>query len=60
VAQEAHSYSAQAQLEACVIPGSGHAISLALNHDLQVADTVAWSQGFVEHSAGGQLPRNCS
>ena len=60
VAQEAAFYSAQAHLEACVIPGSGHDISLALNHDLQVADTVAWSQGFLGHGGGGPLPRNCS
>jgi hypothetical protein len=58
VAQEAPQYSGQAHLEACVIPGSGHDISLALNHNLQVADTMAWSQAFVEHRANRQVPRN--
>jgi pimeloyl-ACP methyl ester carboxylesterase len=59
VAQETPYYSPQAQLQACVIPGSGHDISLALNHNLQVADTVAWTHAFVEHTASPKLPRNC-
>ena len=30
-----------------MIPYSNHYISLSLNHYLQVADTVAWSEAFV-------------
>ena len=69
VAQEASFYSPQAQLQACVIPGSGHDVSLALNHGLQVADTVAWSEAFVgqrwsaqpdSHGSGERLPGNCA
>jgi hypothetical protein len=60
VAQEAPYYSPQAQLQACVIPGSGHDISLALNHDLQVSDTVTWTHTVVDRTAGAELPRNCS
>jgi pimeloyl-ACP methyl ester carboxylesterase len=68
VAQEAPFYSPQAQLHACVIPGSGHDISLALNHRLQVADTVAWSEAFAGQRRpaptsghrGEHLPGNCA
>jgi pimeloyl-ACP methyl ester carboxylesterase len=68
-AQEAPFYSPQAQLRACVIPGSGHDVSLALNHGLQIADAVAWSQAFVVQGRPGlpgnhhpyrHLPPNCS
>jgi pimeloyl-ACP methyl ester carboxylesterase len=61
-AQEAPYYSARAELHACVVPGSGHDISLALNHGLQVADTVAWSRAFVGQFSrgGGHLPSDCS
>jgi pimeloyl-ACP methyl ester carboxylesterase len=45
--EEAPWYSAAAQLRACVIPGSGHSINLALNHDLEEADVVAWSYEYV-------------
>jgi hypothetical protein len=30
-----------------IVPDSGHDISLAVNHQLQVADAVAWSSAFV-------------
>ncbi len=69
VAQEAPFYSPQAQLQACVIPGSGHDVSLALNHGLQVADMVAWSEAFVgqrwpaqpdNQGSGERLPGNCA
>jgi pimeloyl-ACP methyl ester carboxylesterase len=46
--QEALYYSRQARLHACVIPGAGHNLNLTLNHDLQVADVVAWSVMFVD------------
>jgi pimeloyl-ACP methyl ester carboxylesterase len=47
--QEAPHYSAQAELQACVVPNSGHSISFhrppAPNQ--QEADAVAWSHHFV-------------
>jgi pimeloyl-ACP methyl ester carboxylesterase len=46
-AQEARFYSPQAHFQACLVPGSGHDISLALNNELQVQDAVAWSDTFV-------------
>jgi hypothetical protein len=45
--QDAPFYSPQARIHACVIPFSGHDVSLALNHRLQAVDTVAWSSAFV-------------
>jgi hypothetical protein len=45
--QDAPFYSPQARLHACVVPDSGHDLSLAVNHRLQVADAVAWSLAFV-------------
>jgi pimeloyl-ACP methyl ester carboxylesterase len=45
--QEVQFYSPQARIHACVVPTSGHALSLAVNHELQAADTVAWSSAFV-------------
>jgi hypothetical protein len=63
VAQEAPFYSPPAQILACVVPGSGHDISLAWNHRLQVEDAVAWSVAFVGQAgiAGDRndLPSNC-
>jgi pimeloyl-ACP methyl ester carboxylesterase len=59
VAQEAPYYSPRAQLQACVVPGAGHDLSLALNHELQVRDAVAWSTAYVDHQGNG-LPRYCS
>jgi hypothetical protein len=62
-AHEAPYYSPQAQIHACVVPGSGHDISLALNHQLQVEDAVAWSYTYVSHhldeASDNDLPRNC-
>jgi pimeloyl-ACP methyl ester carboxylesterase len=68
-AQEAPHCAPEAQIHGCVISGSGHSISLALNHRLQVEDTVAWSFAYVgkrgsdDHSTGdrahGRLPRRC-
>jgi pimeloyl-ACP methyl ester carboxylesterase len=67
--QEAPFYSAQAHIHACVVPGSGHDISLALNHGLQVRDAVAWSRAYVGRAHVGKksrfvknsqaLPQNC-
>ena len=45
--QESPFYSPQARIRACVVPGAGHDLSLALNHRKQVADAVAWSSAFV-------------
>jgi len=62
VAQEAPFYSAEARISACVIPGSGHAISLSPNHRLQALDAVAWSYAFIGQSGqstGRELPSNC-
>ena len=62
-AQEAPFYSPEAHIHGCVIPGSGHDISLALNNWLQVDDSVRWSNAYVGTGAGrhdhGALPRNC-
>ena len=60
-------YSPEAKIYACVVPGSGHDISLALNHEIQVADSVLRSIGFVgqrgfdkddDGSASRRLPQN--
>lgn len=62
-AQEAPFYAPQAQFHACAIPGSGHDISLALNHGVEARDAIAWSDSFVTHHGpdrGGQpLPPDC-
>jgi pimeloyl-ACP methyl ester carboxylesterase len=66
--QEQPFYSPEAKLHACVVPGSGHDLSLALNHEVQVRDSVAWSlafvgqRGFAEDNGrdASRLPENCS
>ncbi|MBV9336196.1 MAG: alpha/beta fold hydrolase, partial [Solirubrobacterales bacterium] len=62
-AQEAPFYSPEAHIHGCVIPGSGHDISLALNNWLQVDDAVRWSNAYVGTGRGRRdndgLPRNC-
>ena len=58
-AQEAPFYSPQAQIHACVIPGSGHDISLALNGGFQAGDAIAWSDKYVTHHRAGRLPLDC-
>jgi hypothetical protein len=62
-AQEAPFYSPQVQIHGCVIPGSGHDISLALNNWLQVADATRWSNAYIGRGSGTRdrdgLPRNC-
>jgi len=45
--EDAPFYSPEARIHACVVPGAGHDISFAVNHQLQVADAVAWSHAFV-------------
>jgi hypothetical protein len=50
VQEEALDYSPPAHLQACSVSGSGHSISLHLNHQLQVKDAVAWSKAFVGQS----------
>ena len=40
-------YSPQARIHACVVPFSGHVVSLSINHRLQAADAVAWSSAFI-------------
>jgi hypothetical protein len=46
-AQEAPFYSPEARIHACVVPGSGPPLSLALTHETQVADAVAESYAYV-------------
>jgi pimeloyl-ACP methyl ester carboxylesterase len=63
--QETPFYSAQARLRACVVPNSGHDITLALNHVLEEADAVAWSYEYIGQTPLGtikshQLPPDCS
>ena len=45
--QEEPFYSRDARIHGCIVPGSGHDMSLAINHELQVADAAAWSAAFV-------------
>jgi len=54
--QEAPFYSPQARIHGCVVPDSGHSMSLAINNRLQAADAVAWSSAFVgqQDSAGSE------
>ena len=63
VAQEAPFYSPEANIHGCVIPGSGHDISLALNNRMQVDDAVRWSNAYVgtgrDWRDNDGLPRNC-
>jgi pimeloyl-ACP methyl ester carboxylesterase len=47
VTQEAPFYSHEARLHACVVPDSGHDLSLAVDHQIQTADAIAWSFTFV-------------
>ena len=63
--EEAPFYSPSAQLRACVVPGSGHDINLALNHDLEEADAIVWSYEYVGQRgvppvATRTLPPDCS
>jgi pimeloyl-ACP methyl ester carboxylesterase len=62
-AQEAPFYSPEAHIHACVIPGSGHDISLSPNNSLQADDSVRWSNAYVGTRGGSRdhdaLPRNC-
>src|SRR5262249_54429565 len=67
-AQEAAFYSPDAHIHGCLIPGSGHDISLARNNVVQVLDATRWSNEFVGKMAGDRdlprnndrrLPRNC-
>ena len=56
--QEAPFYSQAARLHACVIPDAGHDLNTTLNHELQLADTVAWSGVFVDRSLLGRRQRS--
>lgn len=63
--EEAPWYSEAAQLRACVIPESGHDINLALNHYLEEADAIAWSDEYIgQHGfptvSTRVLPPDCS
>jgi pimeloyl-ACP methyl ester carboxylesterase len=49
--QEAAFYAPEARIHACMISNSGHDVSLAVNHELQAADMVAWSSIFVGQTA---------
>lgn len=62
---EAPDYSSAAQLRACVVPGSGHDINLALNHDVEERQALAWSNEYVGQQGqpidGSRiLPPDCS
>jgi pimeloyl-ACP methyl ester carboxylesterase len=54
--EEAPFYSPAAQLRACVVPGSGHDINLALNHDLEEADAIVWSYEYVGQRGVPRVP----
>jgi pimeloyl-ACP methyl ester carboxylesterase len=54
--QDAPYYSPAARLHACVIPGSGHSVNLAVNHRLAAADAVAWSLAFVGQRSSKDIP----
>jgi alpha-beta hydrolase superfamily lysophospholipase len=60
VAQEQPFYAPEAHLRACVVPASGHDVSLARDHGYQVAYAVAWSAAYVTgpHDAA-RLPYLC-
>ena len=62
-AKEAPFYAPEARIHGCVIPGSGHDISLARNNWLQVEDAIRWSNAYVGTGRGrgvnDGLPRNC-
>jgi pimeloyl-ACP methyl ester carboxylesterase len=45
--QEAPFYSPGARIRGCIIQGAGHDVNLSVNHDLAVADSIAWSFAFV-------------
>ncbi len=60
---EAPYYSPQAQLRACVVPGSGHDINLALDHQLEEIDAITWSYEYIGQGLPhlpGTLPPDCS
>ena len=52
--QDAPFYSPEAKIHGCIVPGSGHDLSLAINHDLQIADSVAWSSAFVDRTRSSE------
>jgi hypothetical protein len=69
LAAESSYYLPQAHLHACSVPGSGHDISLALNHVLQERDAIAWTRAFFGSPGPGRgrwghqpgpLPGNCA
>jgi hypothetical protein len=45
--QEKPFYFPEVRIEACVVFGSGHDLSVSLNHRVPVTDSVAWSLAFV-------------
>lgn len=62
---EAPDYSAAAQLRACMVPGSGHDINLALNHDIEEQDALSWSNEYIGQQGqpadqSRALPSDCS
>ena len=63
VAQETPFYSPKAKIHACLVSGSGHDLSLARNHRVQVEDAVAWSIALVGQpgltASDTNLPSNC-
>ncbi len=63
-AQEAPYYAPAAQLRTCVVPGSGHDVSLALNHRLEEAEAITWTYEYIGQGPvrlpSRTLPQSCS
>jgi hypothetical protein len=61
--EEAPYYAPAARLAACVVPGSGHDVSLHRNNWVQAAASARWSYRFVGQGAVKldlPLPRACN
>ena len=65
-AAETPLYQDAPSVHACSVPGSGHSIALALNHDLENRDAITWSRAYIgatgppERHRPRQLPGNCA
>lgn len=63
--EEAPDYSAAARLRACIVPNSGHDLNLALNHDIEETDALAWANDYIgpsgtPTSSNHALPADCN
>jgi pimeloyl-ACP methyl ester carboxylesterase len=56
--QEAPFYSRAARLHACVIRDAGHDLNMTVNHDLQLADALAWSVAFIDRRVDSDAGRS--